>query len=299
MDICFEEEKLKDILDKHMNNTGKKTTLCLLNKGLVANTYSYKSNEKKYLVKKSSQTLGSLEYEFWAMKNLNEKDFLPKVYEIIEKKILVEEYLYGGKFSLKQDYIELANVLSELHSYPLINSICKVYPNCVLELCNQIENFYSILKKQGFYDKDLVECLGKKINYLLSIKNEIEFDNCCILHNDLHSENIIMCEDRCKLIDWEQCKISNFEWDLAHAISYTTSIWSKEKGLSVLEKKKFITKYCENRKIPDVEECINRVFFVEKYVELRCILWAFVSQETIDDKEKINKYERRILDLKF
>lgn len=299
MDICIEEEKLKELIDMYMKPKGSETTLNLLHKGLAANTYAYRLNEKKFLIKKSSQIHGSLEYEYLAMKNLKEQDFLPKVYEMIEENILVEEYLYGGKFSLDQDYMKLADVLSELHSSPLNSSTCTVYPNCVLELCRQIEEFFDVLKEQNLYDSALIECIENKMHHLFACRNDFKFDNFCILHNDLHSENIILCEDGCKLIDWEQCKVSNYEWDLAHAVSYTTSVWSREKGLSVLQKRKFISRYCENRGIQDIEGCINRIFFVEKYVELRCILWALVSHEIIDDKEKIKKYERRILDLEF
>lgn len=297
MGIYFEKKKLKDTLDMHMRINGKNSAIYLLNRGLRANTYVYKNDDKKFVIKEGIKFHGSLLYEYTVMKQLQGTYFLPQIYGIINEAIIIEEYIYGTSFCLARDYIKLANVLSDLHSIDVEKENIIVCPNCVLELCMQMEELFCTLQKMSNYDKKIIRCINKKMDKLFAKKNTICFNNFCIIHNDLHSKNIFICEDGCRLIDWEQCKLSNYEWDLAHAISCTTAMWTNEIVITDFDKRKFIKKYCENRNIQDVEECINRVFFIEKYIELRCILWALVNHRLIKEKTKIKLYERRVWEL--
>lgn len=298
MGIYFEKEKLKEKLDMHMGINGNNSTINLLNRGLRANTYVYRIVDKEFLIKKNSTFQNSIQYEYMVMKQLQSEYFMPKIYGIMGKTILIEEFIYSSPFSLSRDYGELANTLSDLHTINRGKEGFKVYKNCVVELCKQIKELFGVLRRMSNYDEKLIRCINEKMNKLIEYNKTISFKDYSVIHNDLHSANILKCKDGCRLIDWEKSKLSNYEWDLAHTISCTTAMWTNERAISNSEKRNFIRKYCENRNIHDVEECIDRVFFIEKYVELRCILWVLVNHRIIKDKLKIKLYERRAWELK-
>lgn len=49
-----------------------------------------------------------------------------------------------------------------------------------------------------------------------------------VVHTDLNPSNLVMAGERCRLLDWEAARLGDPAWDLAHAVSPTTSLWDDD-----------------------------------------------------------------------
>ena len=260
-----------------------------------------------------------IEYEYYALKQLEASGRTPKVYYVDGSKqeipygVMVMEYLPGQVMDYETDLYIGAEILADIHGTPidpegsLIHSSnpCKE----ILEECNQM---FRVYEESELAD----ESKKKQIRNMLDLcqektKSMSDYDGykCCI-NTELNSTNfLINRHGKSYLIDWEKPLYGDPGQDLGHYLAPTTTFWKTDVVLSQEETDKILDYYisCVDGKY-DVADLKKRVNVFIPVTCMRGITWcamAWVEYQQPDKAirnestwKKLNEYlEQSFIDM--
>lgn len=133
------------------------------------------------------------------------------VYASAEKGLLVTRHLPGARCTPQQvehpGFIAaLARLLQQAHALEA--------PACVLNPRKKAQDYWAALRQLAAVDSCRFEPLQAPMNRLMD-KVWQEYPPSCCCHNDLVVENILCCENRLFLLDWEYAALGDPYFDLA------------------------------------------------------------------------------------
>jgi len=108
-----------------------------------------------------------------------------------------------------------------------------------------------------------------------SLVNETESKWHGIVHTDLTRGNFIV-NTRCYLVDWECARFAGVEWDLAHFVAPTTTMWRADQSqrLSAAEIEHFLTVYADAAGIHEKQLLAQLVKKTLPFIYFRCFAWC-------------------------
>ena len=213
--------------------------------------------KEKYLLRMNTGSQmhleNQIEYEYEALKLLEDSGRTPKVFYVDGKKdqlpcgMLVMEYLPGTVMDYETDMYIGAEILADIHSIPVTENsslICSKNPCAeILEECDQMFSVYEASdlgdedkKKQirAMLDlcKEKTKCMGEYAGY-----------KCCI-NTELNSTNFLINKHaKSYLIDWEKPLYGDPGQDLGHYLAPTTTFWKTDVILSEAETEAVLERY--------------------------------------------------------
>lgn len=240
-----------------------------------------------------------IEYEYNALKFLEQSKVTPKVYDLKKDEMsgisyLTEEYLIGRELNYHTDLKIAAYLLSKIHSLDVTG---KDFIKADSPFEMMFEEFTQMFSHYQNWDKKN-QSTEKKISDMLKyIKNlglDSTLENPCLINTELNNKNFII-GDRSYIIDWEKPIIGEREQDLAHFLAPTTTFWKTDVIFDNETMDNFIEEY---DKFSDIK--VNKKKFV-KYLLFTClrgITWCFMAYtQYVDEKrdsgftfEKIKAY---------
>lgn len=94
-----------------------------------------------------------------------------------------------------------------------------------------------------------------------------------VCHSDLSPDNLRVAAT-CRLIDWENARLTRPEWDVAHYLAASSTWWcSQPFEFSPDYRAAFLAEYADAYGC-DVNELAAKVAYLIPLVHLRCIAWA-------------------------
>lgn len=239
----------------------------------------------------SQMNLGEkqIEYEYKALKELEETEVVPKVYKYETKGkyipygYLIMDYLEGRPLNYSKDLKIAAKLLSKIHNKKVISTdiIKAEYPfKSMYEECKAMFSYYKNWSKK----EERVESLIQKmlsIAYQLDLNRKI--DNPCIINTELNSGNFIIGE-KSFVIDWEKPILGECEQDIAHFLVPTTTNWKTDTILTEEEIEEFLNEY---EKYRDINMDKLKTYFV--FNCLRGVTWCSMAKvEYESENRKLN-----------
>jgi len=262
---------LKNILDIHKLGTGASHL-----------NYLITTPKNKIVLRKDidKSTKGKLKREYLALKAIKKLDIAPiplyfqqssKIGSFILLKYVEGIPLNKGNYKLSLSVIKkLAREVAELHSVPVF-SLRKRLPL-------EFHKPSSYLKEIRAYKKQLKPYVKSKKFFLWidemyyrfnSLSKNFKFQyGYCLIHSDIQEQNIIIQNNKMKLIDWESAMIS----DPATEVSYILTQFGEP--FTQRQKDQFIDEYLKNKKDTSLKER------VEFYIPLRFFLdflWSILQ----------------------
>ncbi|GAA0746073.1 phosphotransferase [Clostridium oceanicum] len=269
------------------------------------NKYVFRINTKSQLDLKNQ-----IEYEYNAIKRLEESGVTPKVYYVdnskkyIEYGILIMEYLEGEPLDYKKDLKKAANIFSNIHSIEikevdLKNFIVEknIFTDRIEESKRLLKEFwnsrYIDIKIKLFFEKFLNWCDENKFKEEYFKNNPWKVIN----NTEVNSHNFIIGKNDYYLIDWEKPVISDPCQDLTQFLAPTTTLWKSNFILNSNEINEFFNHYEKRFKNKDIRE---RVDMYKPYLYLRALSWcayAYIEYQNpnkdiknMDTYNKIKEY---------
>jgi len=224
-----------------------------------------------------------IEYEYQALKNLEDSGRTPKVYfvdgskEDIPYGVLVMEYLPGVVMDYEKDLYKGAEILADIHATPVDGKSGLIHSSnpCqeILDECNQMFRTYeaSELADQNkrMQIRRMLDLCQEKLSAMKeSMGNYSGYR--CLINTEVNSTNfLINPEGISYLIDWEKPLFGDPGQDLGHFLAPTTTFWKTDVILSEEETTDFLEYYlsCVNGRFP-TEGLVKRV---ETFIPVTCM----------------------------
>jgi len=277
-------EKLLARVTEHLKlGADDQATLRFLARGVYHENYVLSTAQSKYLVRVNlSSQLGlshdaQARYEFNTLRDVAASSVTPKPIALIpresesDKAILIEEFIYGREFQHDVDLNAAAKSLAKIHrSVPSFNSAMERLD--ARDALRDDGNKWLLIAEQ-------LGCDGATMRLLktlsASLVNETESKWHGIVHTDLTRSNFIV-NTRCCLVDWECARFAGVEWDLAHFVAPTTTMWRADQShrLSAAEIEDFLTAYADASGIREKELLGQLVKKTLPFIYFRCFAWC-------------------------
>lgn len=133
--------------------------------------------------------------------------------------VLAEELVEGRAFCYAKDLAGLAAVLAKVHALPAPGHLPRV--DAVAELIADGRAW--LARARGSDAADLLREHGAALSSHGPPAPPV------LCHTDVNPGNLIVAAGgRVRLVDWEAARVGDAAWDLAHALSPTTTSWSDE-----------------------------------------------------------------------
>ncbi len=131
--------------------------------------------------------------------------------------ILVEELVEGERFSYDRDLPALGSTLARVHALtashlPSVDAAAELLADGRAWLDRAIA---------AGDDADAAALVGELRGRARSPAGALHM----LVHTDLNAGNLVVTGGRCRLLDWEAARMGDPAWDLAHAVSPTTTQW--------------------------------------------------------------------------
>ena len=256
--------------------------LKFLARGVYHENYVLSSGPREYLVRVNlSSQLGlsqeaQAEYEFNTLRDVAASSVTPKPIALISgenenKSILIEEFIHGREFDYRDDLTAAAESLASIHR-------CVPNFNSAMVRVNAGE----ALRADGIRWLLLAEQLaseGTTLRILKELSKSLVNDTPSkwhgIVHTDLTHSNFIV-NTRCYLVDWECARFAGIEWDLAHFVARTTTMWNANRSYcySEAEVEHFLTAYADAAGIREKELLSILVGNLLPLIYFRCFAWC-------------------------
>lgn len=238
-----------------------------------------------------------IEYEYQALKILEDSGRTPKVYyvdgtkEKIPYGVMVMEFLPGHAMRYETELFRAADILADIHSMPVkegTHLITQENPlRGILEECEEMFAIYeqseSGDERKKRWIRELLQEGWKRVDELSSPSYR-----CCI-NTELNSTNFLIQEQegRDYLIDWEKPLYGEPAQDLGHFLAPTTTFWKTDVILTEKQVEEFMQAYIEsvNGRFP-TEGIEERVKVYIPVTCLRGITWCAMAWVQYQNPEK-------------
>ncbi len=242
-----------------------------------------------------------IEYEYNALKLLEESKRVPKVYYVDGKKdiflygVLVMEYIEGHSMDYKKEIFEGAKILADIHSVNINNETHLINPanplKAILLECKDLIKVYNEFHLSDNRVKKTIAKLMDKAFLIANNSKEVSPYTCCI-NTELNSTNFLINNHHSMLIDWEKPIKGDPAQDLGHFLAPTTTFWKTDVLLNEKEVDEFIKEYKKavgNRFNLDGIEKRTKQFIAINCI--RGITWCAMAWCEYQSEEKLIKNE--------
>lgn len=251
-----------------------------------------------------------IEYEYSALKNLENSGRTPKVFwrdgskKNIKYGVLAMEYLEGRALDYDTDLDLAAECLADIHSTELSADTILLEPSnplqAILDECNEMVKIY--------YECDTAD-EGKKIRLKRMLEEgqekvnkaaKMTYPRCCI-NTELNSGNFLI-NGKGKpnyLVDWEKPLLGDPAQDLGHFLAPTTTFWKTDVILPEEKITEFIEKY--EKAVDDRIVLGNLKERVDIFIPITCLrglTWCAMAWVEYQKQGRLiqNEFTRKKLD---
>ena len=223
-----------------------------------------------------------IEYEFMALKFLENQHLAPKAYHCDNNRddfdfgILIEEYLEGPHPTLdRRTNHEVADLLVRLHSLdpgdrPFMtwrDPLADTYELARSDLIGY-EAIRTSAKKTITLGKRL---LARAVGLLDSFRQLYEADS--LSHTDVVCDNFIRTSKGLRLVDWEKPRVDDPTYDVCCFLCEPAQLWCSQSVLTPEDRESFLNTYA-HLSGHEVECLRKKVGIREPLVSLHWILWG-------------------------
>lgn len=261
-----------------------------------------------------------IEYEYNTLKLLEHSGVTPIPYfvddsrTLIDRGVLIMEYLEGRPLDYLLDLAAAAQVFSKIHQVMVAETanhliveqqpLSLIFNECAGLLERYFRSELARPKIRAFLEKLLewAECEKDKEHYFIADPW------LCVVNTEVNSGNFIINEHRgsTHLIDWEMARWGDPSSDLCHFCSPLTTLWKSDYRMSPDSQSVFLQEYCRHIHSSHLRETlVDRIRLKLPFVMLRGISWSamgWVAYQTDyqgvrneDTRQKLDQY----MDLDF
>ncbi|MGW8193022.1 MAG: phosphotransferase family protein [Desulforhopalus sp.] len=230
-----------------------------------------------------------IEYEYKTLSLLQNSGVTPVPYfvddsrALIDKGILLMEYLPGRPLDYRKDLAGAAKTFATVHQTKISNGrnhlIVEQQPLSLIynECAGLLDKFF----QSDLADPGLRRFLEKLLHWAERVKKTETFfldaPWLCIVNTEVNSGNFIInaANDTTHLIDWEMARWGDPSTDLCHFCSPLTTLWKSNYRMSEDDRSTFLKEYCRN--ITSLHLCQtlkDRMRLKMPFVMLRGISWS-------------------------
>ena len=229
-----------------------------------------------------------IEYEYQALKQLEESGRTPKVYYVdgsnsaLPYGISVMEFLPGVEMDYRKDLFQGAEILADIHT-TYVKADGGLIPSSnpckeILEECDQMFKVYEESELGEASKKIQIRKLLELCKEKTAAMADYAGYKCCI-NTELNSTNFLINENGTSfLIDWEKPLYGDPGQDLGHFLAPTTTFWKTDVILSEEETDAFLEYYiqCVNKRY-DIGNLKERVGVFIPVTCMRGITWCAMA----------------------
>lgn len=173
-----------------------------------------------------------IEYEYNALKFLEQSKVTPKVYDVKKDKLsgisyLTEEYLIGKDLDYHTDLKIAAYLLSQIHSLDVTGQDFIKAGSPFNMMFDEFTQMFSHYQKWDKKNNATEEKISNMLKYIKNLGLDSTLENPCLINTELNNKNFII-GDKSYVIDWEKPIIGEREQDLAHFLAPTTTFWKTD-----------------------------------------------------------------------
>lgn len=231
-------------------------------------------------------------YEYNALQLLRHSGVTPQPYhvddskELIDKGILIMEYLPGRSLNYTTDIAAAAKVFSTIHQVqvaPENNHLIREKQPLTLifdECSGLLESYF----KAPIADRKIASLLEDILAWAAENKTKetyyLDAPYQCIVNTEVNSGNFIVnpTNDTTYLIDWEMPRWGDPSSDLCHFISPLTTLWKTDYRIDTLSTKLFLNTYTQHIHNQSLKDTLDeRMRLKMPYVLLRGISWSAMA----------------------
>lgn len=274
--------------------------ISFLAQGEYNKNYVLEDQRNKYVfrVNTGSQigVANQIEYEYNALKRLEESGYTPKAHfvdgskRLLDYGVLVMDYLEGRPLDYRRDLEKAAEIFSGIHSLEVkredfdhLITENYIFSDRLKEAENLLKKFWESSHVDGdtkrFFEKFISWCDKNAGMERYFIENPWKAIN----NTEVNSHNFIIGDERSYLIDWEKPVISDPCQDITQFLAPTTTLWRTDILLSQEEIDKFYRVY-EGR-FPE-KNIRERVRMYTPYLYLRALSWCAYAYVEYQDPNK-------------
>ena len=231
-------------------------------------------------------------YEYKALQLLRHSGVTPQPYhvddskELIDKGILIMEYLPGRMLDYTTDIAAAAKVFSTIHQVqvaPEDNHLIREEQPLTLifdECSGLLEDYF----KASIADPEIVSLLKDILAWAKENKTkETYYQDApyqCIVNTEVNSGNFIVspANNTTYLIDWEMPRWGDPSSDLCHFISPLTTLWKTDYRIDAAATELFLNTYKKHMQSQPLKDTLDeRMRLKMPYVLLRGISWSAMA----------------------
>ncbi len=295
--ICryIKEDNLKGRLD-----LDKDFKVSFLAQGEYNKNYILEDSKNKYVFRvNTGSQIGisnQIEYEYKALKRLEESKYTPKVHFVDGSKthldygVLIMDYLEGKPLNDRKDLKKAAEIFSGIHSleikrkdFDYLITENYIFSDRLKEADNLLKKFWdnpsADKKTKIFFEKYLSWCRDNSFMEKYFIEDSWKAIN----NTEVNSHNFIIGSERSYLIDWEKPVISDPCQDITQFLAPTTTLWKSNTLLSKDEIEEFYSVYEKKFQNKNIRE---RVRMYTPYLYLRALSWCAYAYIEYQDPNK-------------
>ncbi len=231
-------------------------------------------------------------YEYKALQLLRHSGVTPQPYhvddskELIDKGILIMEYLPGRMLDYTTDIGAAAKVFSTIHQVqvaPEENHLIREKQPLTLifdECSGLLENYFTAT----IADQEIVSLLKDILAWAAENKTKEKYYQDdpyqCIVNTEVNSGNFIVNDKNqtTHLIDWEMPRWGDPSSDLCHFISPLTTLWKTDYRIDAAATELFLHTYKNHMQSQPLKDTLDeRMRLKMPYVLLRGISWSAMA----------------------
>ena len=228
-----------------------------------------------------------IEYEYNALKFLEQSKVTPKVYDVKKDEMsgicyLTEEYLIGRDLDYHTDLKIAAYLLSQIHSLDVIGQDFIKADSPFEMMFDEFTQMFTNYQKWDKKSQSTEKKISDMLKYIKNLGLCSTLENPCLINTELNNKNFIIGE-KSYIIDWEKPIIGEREQDLAHFLAPTTTFWKTDVIFDNDTMDDFLNEYDKLSKIK-----VDRKKFV-KYLLFTClrgITWCSMAYTKYVDENK-------------
>lgn len=232
-----------------------------------------------------------IEYEYNALKFLEQSKVTPKVYDVKKDKLsgisyLTEEYLIGKDLDYHTDLKIAAYLLSQIHSLDVTGQDFIKSGSPFNMMFDEFTQMFSHYQKWDKKNNATEEKISNMLKYIKNLGLDSTLENPCLINTELNNKNFII-GDKSYVIDWEKPIIGEREQDLAHFLAPTTTFWKTDVIFDMDTMYDFLDEYDKVAKVK-----VDRKKFV-KYLLFTClrgITWCSMAYTQYVDENRDNGF---------